>query len=94
MIRIQREMSKEVVIRPLDFVPKRIGGFDLSYPRKDIALAVCVVLSYPDLELIEMKWTAVKVEMPYIPTFLSFREGPAIEKVYGMIEEKPDLLFF
>ncbi|MGC8705269.1 MAG: endonuclease V [Athalassotoga sp.] len=94
MIRIQREMSKEVVIRPLDFVPKRIGGFDLSYPRKDIALAVCVVLSYPDLELIEMKWTEVKVEMPYIPTFLSFREGPAIEKVYGMIEEKPDLLFF
>lgn len=94
MKQIQEEMSKQIVIEPLDFVPRVIGGFDVSYVHSDVALAVCVIMSYPDLELIDMKWATQKVDVPYIPTFLSFREGPAIEKVYEMVNYKLDLLFF
>ncbi len=94
MIEIQRSLVKEIKLNPIDRVPRKIAGFDLSYPSKDTAIAVCVVMTYPDLELIEMKWAKVEIDTPYIPTFLAFREGPAIEKVYSMIDEEPDLLFF
>lgn len=94
MMDIQKTLADEVKIEPLECIPKKIAGFDLSYPSKDTAIAVCVVMTYPELELIEMKWVRVKIDIPYISGFLSFREGPAIEKVYSMIETEPDLLFF
>lgn len=94
MMNIQKALVNEVKIEPLEYIPKKIAGFDLSYPSKDTAIAVCVVMTYPKLELIEMKWIKMDIHIPYIPGFLSFREGPAIEKVYSMIETEPDLLFF
>ncbi len=87
-------MAKKVVLRKLESVPALIAGFDLSFLSPDEALAVGVVLKYPQLELVELKWTTAEVEMPYIPGLLSFREGPAIEKVYSMLDNEPDLLFF
>ncbi len=91
---VQKELSSRVEVTPFEGVPKLLAGFDLSFPRKGLALAVGVVLSYPSLELIEMKWTLKDVDIPYIPGLLSFREGPAIETVYSMLENEPDLLFF
>jgi deoxyribonuclease V len=94
MIEIQKSLVKEIKLDPMVHVPEKIAGFDLSYPSKNTAIAVCVVMTYPNLELCEMKWTEAEIDTPYIPTFLAFREGPAIEKVYSMIDEVPDLLFF
>ncbi len=94
LIDLQKRMANEVVIGPLSIKPKILGGFDLSYPRKDLAIAVCIVMSYPDLELLEMKWIKYEINVPYIPGLLSFREGPAIEEVYKQIKREPDLLFF
>ncbi len=94
MIEIQKSLGKKIKLDSLDRPPEKIAGFDLSYPSKNMAIAVCVVMTYPQLEILEMKWTKAEIDTPYIPTFLAFREGPAIEKVYSMIDEEPDLLFF
>ncbi len=94
LIKLQRELSSKVVLKKMRDIPKLVAGFDLSFPSKGIALAVGVVLKYPELDLIEMKWITSKVDIPYIPGLLSFREGPAIKKVYAMLENVPDLLFF
>jgi len=94
LVELQKEMASKVVISSLKKEPKKIAGFDLSYPQKHTAVAVCVVMSYPELDLLEMKWVKAPVTIPYIPGLLSFREGPAMESVYALIEEEPDLLFF
>ena len=94
LIKIQKELSSQVVLKKLEIVPKFIAGFDLSFPKKNVALAVGVVLKYPELEMVEIKWITKKVDLPYIPGLLSFREGPSIEKVYSVLNYEPDLLFF
>ncbi len=94
LIRIQKELSKKIVVKKLSKIPNLVAGFDLSFLSKNEALAVGVVLRYPSLEMVELKWTTARVDMAYIPGLLSFREGPAIEKVYSLLESDPDLLFF
>lgn len=71
---------------------KRVAGFDLAFSGKDIFCAG-VVLDYKTLRLLEKKIVKTKVIFPYIPTFLSYRELPAILKAYMRLERKPDLLF-
>ncbi len=94
MIELQKKLSSKVILKKLGTPPILIGGFDLSFLSKEEALAVGVVLDYKTLEVVELKWTTEKVDIPYIPGLLSFREGPAIIKVYSMLENDPDLLFF
>ena len=94
LMTLQRQLSSKVTLRKLENVPKLIAGFDLSFPNKNKALAVGVVLKYPELEMVEMKWVIKEVDIPYIPGLLSFREGPAIEEVYSLLNKEPDLLFF
>ncbi len=94
LIKLQRELSSKVILKEMEGTPKLVAGFDLSFPNKKLALAVGVVLKYPELDFVEMKWTTLEVNIPYIPGLLSFREGPAIKKVYAMLKNDPDLLFF
>ncbi len=94
LVALQRELSSKIRLRKLRDVPRLVAGFDLSFPNKHTALAVGVVLKYPELEIVEMKWVTKEVDIPYIPGLLSFREGPSIEKVYSLLDNDPDLLFF
>jgi deoxyribonuclease V len=94
MISLQRELASKVLLKKLPTLPRLVAGFDLSFLSKEKALAVGVVLDFKTLEIVELKWTTAKVDIPYIPGLLSFREGPAILKVYSMLENDPDLLFF
>lgn len=94
LIALQRVLSSKVTLRKLEGIPKLIAGFDLSFPNKHTALAVGVVLKYPELEIVEVKWVTKEIDIPYISGLLSFREGPSIEKVYSLLDNDPDLLFF
>jgi len=88
----QRRISGMVLVE--DRLPKRIrtiGGFDIGYSGKK-AKVVGVVLDYGSLEMVEKKVIETSVGFPYIPTFLSFREGPPIVKVYEKLKRKPDVL--
>jgi deoxyribonuclease V len=90
----QRGIAKKIVLD--DFLPnkiKTIGGFDIAYS-KDQAYAAGVTLDYETLEIIESKVIISKVNFPYISTFLTFREGPGIRKVYEKLTRKPDILMF
>jgi len=60
----------------------------------DVALSVIVVMNYKTLELIEISYHSMDVTVPYIPGFLSFREGPSIMKAWGKLKIKPDILIF
>ncbi len=71
---MQRRLAEEVVRE--DRLPEEIrfvAGVDVAYVGK-ISVGVATVLSYASLALIESQVAHVKIQFPYIPTLLSFRE--------------------
>lgn len=90
----QKRISESVVVG--DRLPRRvrtIAGFDIGYSGGK-AKVVGVVLDYKTLEVIEKKVIETGIDFPYVPTFLTFREGPPIIRVYGKLKRKPDILMF
>ena len=91
--RIQKEMRTRVRFEPLSAMPRTIAGADISFNRySDIFHAGIVVLSYPDLTLIEKSFFTMQVKFPYVSGYLSFREVPAIMEAYARLKAKPDVL--
>lgn len=72
---------------------KRIAGTDISYLRDlRLALGAAVLMSFEELDLIEQRTSEVRVEFPYVPGLLSFRELPALLPVLDALEAKPDIV--
>ncbi len=51
-----------------------------------------VLLSYPDLRLIEHHLVDEPVPFPYVPGLLAFREVPVLARAFEKLERTPDLL--
>ena len=72
---------------------KRIAGLDLSYnEERGEGYAVVVVLSFPELEVLETRYATATPPMPYIPGLLSFRESPVALGAFEQLQTVPDLL--
>lgn len=71
-----------------------VAGVDVSYDRNGCSLGTVVVLRFPSLEIVEVVWERCRPCFPYIPGFLSFREGPAIEKALAKLSVTPQIFFF
>ncbi|MEO0137186.1 MAG: deoxyribonuclease V [candidate division WOR-3 bacterium] len=91
LIKIQNRISKKMLICQCT-QPELIAGIDVAN-KEQILIAGIVILTYPQLELIETTWAADKAPLPYIPNFLAFREMPVILKAYHKLKHKPDLIF-
>jgi deoxyribonuclease V len=75
----QVEMRRRLVVRPLEPLPRFVAGADVAFsPDKKTVLAAAVVYDRIEQRIVEVAHAARPVEYPYIPTFLSFREGPAV----------------
>ena len=86
LIEIQRVLSKKVVLEDvLRFEDiEYVAGVDQSFVVKENekVISACVVLTFPDLEVVKRCVGIEDVTFPYIPTFLMFREGkPAVKVV-------------
>lgn len=76
---------------------KLIAGIDLAYwKQNEEEYAVCciVVINFDTHEVIEKKHYSGKIEVPYIPGFLAFRELPLILKTVELLETSPDIFIF
>lgn len=74
---IQEDLRKYIDLRDRLKKIETIGGADISFRGKEAQVCICV-LDFKSLRLIEKKIYRVYVKFPYIPGYLSFREGPAI----------------
>lgn len=68
-----------------------IAGVDQAFGGENIISGI-VVLHYDSLEVIERAYSIQPVSFPYISTFLSFREGPAIVSAFEKLKTSPDIL--
>lgn len=91
-IELQKQLARRVIRKPLRKKPKLIAGIDCALTKDKQKITGCVVvLSYPALELLEIKSAARKLAMPYIPGLLSFREAPVCLEAAEKLKLNPDL---
>ncbi len=92
-IKLQKELAGEVS-RIGDIPnPRMVAGADISVNRwAKTGTAAVVVLSYPELEPVEIKVITDRLNLPYIPGLLSFREAPLILAACEELAATPDLL--
>lgn len=91
---LQEKLSKKIVLKSrLHFYEiKSIAGIDVSF--NNLAKATIVIMSFPELKVIEYTSVTGKVNFPYVPEFLSFREGPIIISALEKIKNIPDVFLF
>ena len=91
-IQIQNRLKKQLVLDLPFTTPKTVGGVDVSVSiRSCHGWAGVVVLSFPDLEVVEESWAKGKIDFPYIPGLLSFREIPLILDALKDLSAEPDV---
>ncbi len=75
----QRDLAARMVVAPLDPLPRFVAGADCAFSAdRRTAFAAAVVYDRVDRRIVEVAHAAEPVGAPYVPGFLSFREGPAV----------------
>jgi deoxyribonuclease V len=73
--------------------PRFIAGVDISVSKRErTGTGAVVVLSYPDFELVEVATVTNRIEFPYVPGLLTFREAPLILAACDKLSVTPDLV--
>ena len=96
---IQAELAPRLVLEDAASLGaiRLVAGIDNSYAgrgRDTTAHAAVVVLTFPDLKVVETAVASVPIAFPYVPGLLSFREAPAVLAACAEIRSEPDLLLF
>jgi deoxyribonuclease V len=71
---------------------KVVAAADVGFPDRDTVLAAVVVLTFPDLEVVETRVKRARCGFPYVPGYLSFREMPVLLACLEKVRSRPDVL--
>jgi deoxyribonuclease V len=72
-----------------------MGGRDVAYSKKgNLLFGAIVILSFPDMEILDIATADGQIPFPYIPTLLTFREGLILIKTFQRLKVKPDVMIF
>jgi deoxyribonuclease V len=88
---LQRQLATRVECEDRLGTISSVAGIDVGI-RGEVARAAVVVLSMPDLRVVERARAERPVAFPYVPGLLSFRETPVVLDALARLESLPDLL--
>ena len=102
-IAIQARLAPQVVAEgdPRDSPEgvRYVAGADIALGKPALSGAegsngrgAVVLLSYPDLRLVEHHLVEEPLTFPYVPGLLAFREVPVLARAFQQLERTPDLL--
>lgn len=97
-VRIQNQLASKISLTDRIDINniKTFAGVDCSFVEKDgktIGIC-CITVLDKEFNLIEVVYSQAEVSVPYIPTFLAFREIPVIIKAYDRLKNSPDIFLF
>jgi deoxyribonuclease V len=90
---IQCQLRERVRVEPLDRRPEIVAGIDVSV-KAGQARAAVVLLRSSDLAPFQATTAEMPVAFPYVPGFLTFREGPVVLAALERLDDQPDVLMF
>jgi deoxyribonuclease V len=94
-IQIQEALKNRIILKKTFLKVKAMGGGDVAYSKNgNLLFGAVVVLSFPDMEILDMATANGQIPFPYIPTLLTFREGPILIKTFQRLKVKPDVMIF
>jgi deoxyribonuclease V len=88
---VQEALRGKVRIHPPRRPLRNIAALDAAFGGGRIVGAACL-LTYPGLELMERAVAVRDLLFPYVPGYLSFREGPVLMEAVEGLAVRPDLL--
>src|SRR2546421_12408923 len=93
-IALQRKLAAKIIrTDQLKGEVKLVAGVDMALnEEKNMAHAAVVLLSYPQMEVLERHVYEEPLRMPYIPGLLSFREIPCILGAFDLLKQQPELV--
>ncbi len=91
----QAALRERLVVRPLRPLPRFVAGADAAFSAdKSTVFAAAVVYDREAQRVVEVAHASGPVGAPYIPGFLSFREGPTVMKAIGALKHEFGVICF
>lgn len=77
----QLERAARVVVAPLKSMPRHVAGVDCAYSSQTKrTFCVALVWDREAKQIVDRAEVSLATSVPYVPTYLSFREAPAVLK--------------
>jgi deoxyribonuclease V len=90
---VQEDIRKRVQVKKLRTRVRTVAGCDVSVEQEvGRVFAAIVVWTWPGLTRVETSTAVGVASFPYVPGYLSFREGPLLDEAFRALRTKPDLL--
>ncbi len=92
-IALQRELAQRILLEDRLGDVQTVAGVDMAINENNgMAHAAVVLLTFPEMEIIERHIYEEPIRMPYIPGLLSFREAPCVLGAFHKLHKQPDLV--
>lgn len=91
----QETLREKLIIAPLDPLPRYVAGVDCAFG-EDRKTIYCAAVVYDRVERQQVDFVSIRqaVSAPYIPGYLSFREGPAIHAALDKLQHEYGVILF
>jgi deoxyribonuclease V len=94
-IEVQQELRERLVLKAPGMDLNLVAGADVSYSKgSDIFFSSVVIFEMPHMNVVEEVAAKGKMDFPYIPGLLSFREAPVLIKAFEKAKTVPDVVIF
>jgi deoxyribonuclease V len=91
----QSRLRGKMIIAPLNPLPRFVAGADCAFSKdKKTIFAAAVVYDREAKRIVEVAHANRRTEFPYIPGFLSFREGLAVKEAIGKLKREFGAILF
>ncbi|MCD1294998.1 endonuclease V [Methanocella sp. CWC-04] len=87
----QKELAKQAILVDSFDKMELIGGVDCAY-FEDNVISGAVVIDYNTFELVDKAYDVLKVDFPYIPGLLAYREAVPMMAAVKKLKIRPDIL--
>ena len=88
---IQEELARRVRLVSLAASPLTVAGVDAAY-RGGLTVAAAVLFDCVSLAPLEEAHATIATKFPYVPGYLSFREGEVILTAISRLSRPPDIV--
>ena len=91
----QSRLRKWMLVTPLEPLPRFVAGVDCAFSEdKQTIFAAAVIYDRETQRIIEVAHATRPAEFPYVPGFLSFREGPAVMQAVRALRHEFSAILF